>query len=121
MAWLTPRPFSPSLGSPWPEARLCATATAVAHARPEVCVYQWEGLEGKGSGGHTGDSEVISPSAEELYGIVKKNKAFIKNYKPLLKPLLKKETWIQVLASLLISCRILGKSHHYSEPSFPHL
>lgn len=41
--------------------------TAVAHARPEVCVYQWEGIE------DTGDSEVISPPSEELLGIVEKD------------------------------------------------
>lgn len=79
MAWLTPRPFSASLGSPWPRAQLGATTTAVAHARPEARVYRWEGMEGKGSRGHTGDSEAISLFAEELYGIVEKNKIFIKN------------------------------------------
>lgn len=51
--------------------------TAVAHARPERGVYQWERLEG--SRGHTGDSEVISPPSEELQSIVEKNRAFIKN------------------------------------------
>lgn len=43
--------------------------TAVAYARPEGGVYQWERLERKSSRGHTGDSEVVSPSSEELRSI----------------------------------------------------
>lgn len=50
---------------------LCYMAAA-AHARLEVCVYPWEGMEGQGSRGHTRDNGVISPSSEKLHGIVER-------------------------------------------------
>lgn len=61
---------------------------AVAHARPEVHVYQWEGVEGQGRAGpgnrgHTGASEVISPCSEKLCDIVERTG-----------PLGLKETWV---------------------------
>lgn len=47
MAWLTPRPFFCQSGFTlaWSPA-LCYMA-AVARAKPEVHVYQWERMEGK--------------------------------------------------------------------------